>query len=67
MENLGFLIISTFLLLFTTLLPYSSASTTRRFHFNVSKFRQIQFHVTDMIILKIWKTHTAFIQDLYRL
>ncbi|EOA39995.1 hypothetical protein CARUB_v10008683mg [Capsella rubella] len=35
MENSGFLMISTFLLLFATLLPHSSASTTRRFHFNV--------------------------------
>ncbi|KAL0697869.1 hypothetical protein Bca4012_053991 [Brassica carinata] len=35
MKTFGFLIISTFLVLFATLLPYSSASTTRRFHFNV--------------------------------
>lgn len=38
MKTFGFLMISTFLVLFATLLPYSSASTTRRFHFNVSKF-----------------------------
>lgn len=69
MENIGFIIIlSTFLLLFATLLPYSSASTTRRFHFNVSNFRRLiiilltpTIYFYDLITIIIRTNHTGFV------